>query len=124
MSKDSRPNAFEQAGADVMEYARLRVDGVKLGLVDDLSTFSSTIFSVLLCVLLAGMAVLFLAAAAVWGLMALTGSFLWAVLIVAFIFIIAAIIVFAKRERLIVNPMVRIFSRMMFEKKHKIHNYE
>ena len=117
-------NTFEQTGADVVEYAKLRMDSVKLSLVDHLSTLSSIVFGVILCVILAGTALLFLAAAALWGLATLIGSFTWAALIIAFLLLAAAAIVFILRDKLIVNTMVRTFVKVFFEKTHKNSCYE
>ena len=45
-----------------------------------------------------------------------TGSVLWALVIVGGAFLIISLIAFLLRDRLIVNSMVRMFSRMFFEK--------
>ena len=100
------------------------MDSIKLGLLENFSTLISVLFSIVLVLILAGIALLFLAAAATWALTALVGSFIWAALIVAGVFIIAAVIVYVKREKLIVNPAVRMLSKIIFEKRENRNDYE
>ena len=85
----------------------------RLSLIDNLSTFVSTLFSVFVLIVLAGIGAMFFAAALTWLLGMLIGSMLAAILIMGGLFVLLALIVYGRRKRLILNQTVRMFSRMM-----------
>lgn len=78
-----------------------------------MATFVSTLFSVFVLIVLAGIGAMFFAAALTWLLGMLIGSMLAAILIMGGLFVLLALIVYGRRKRLILNQTVRMFSRMM-----------
>ena len=91
----------------------MSLDRFRLSLIDNLSTFVSTLFSVFVLIVLAGIGAMFFAAALTWLLGMLIGSMLAAILIMGGLFVLLALIVYGRRKRLILNQTVRMFSRMM-----------
>ena len=89
------------------------LDRFRLSLIDNLSTFVSTLFSVFVLIVLAGIGAMFFAAALTWLLGMLIGSMLAAILIMGSLFVLLALVVYGRRKRLILNQTVRMFSRMM-----------
>ena len=89
------------------------LDRFRLSLIDNLATFVSTLFSVFVLIVLAGIGAMFFAAALTWLLGMLIGSMLAAILIMGGLFVLLALIVYGRRKRLILNQTVRMFSRMM-----------
>ena len=102
-----------QATRDVKDYAALYADRLRLGLIENLSTFFNALFGVVVLIVLAGIGAMFFAAALTWLLGMLIGSMLAAILIMGGLFVLLALIVYGRRKRLILNQTVRMFSRMM-----------
>ena len=107
------PPEQERAALDAKDYAMWSLDRFRLSLIDNLSTFVSTLFSVFVLIVLAGIGAMFFAAALTWLLGMLIGSMLAAILIMGGLFVLLALIVYGRRKRLILNQTVRMFSRMM-----------
>ena len=112
MENNDRPGRIERAALDAKDYAMWSLDRFRLSLIDNLSTFVSTLFSVFVLIVLAGIGAMFFAAALTWLLGMLIGSML-AILIMGGLFVLLALIVYGRRKRLILNQTVRMFSRMM-----------
>ncbi len=101
---------------ELISYVNMRIDSMKLSLVENLSVLLSGGFGILIFLIFLSIAMLcFIAALTVW-LSELIGSTLFALLIVGGAFLIISIIAFLLRKKLIVNRMVGMFSRMFFEK--------
>lgn len=114
MSEDKSKESFAN---ELTSYLNMRIDAFKLSMVENLSILVSDGFGILIFILLLSVAVLsFIAAFTVW-LAEVIGSPVIALLIVGGAFLIVSIVVFMLRSRLIVNSMVRMFSRMFFEKR-------
>lgn len=114
MSEDKSKESFAN---ELTSYLNMRIDAFKLSMVENLSILVSDGFGILIFILLLSVAVLsFIAALTVW-LAEVIGSPVIALLIVGGAFLIVSIVVFMLRSRLIVNSMVRMFSRMFFEKR-------
>ena len=109
MENNDRPGRIERAALDAKDYAMWSLDRFRLSLIDNLSTFVSTLFSVFVLIVLAGIGAMFFAAALTWLLGMLIGS----ILIMGGLFVLLALIVYGRRKRLILNQTVRMFSRMM-----------
>lgn len=107
-------NRFEDTATDLLEYGRLQVESVKLRVLETLATLFNNIFSVLLLVVVVSIALMFLGVALTLILAEATGSLLVAVLILAAFFLIVAIVIYALRKRLIVDPLVKMLSKTMF----------
>ena len=110
MENNDRPGRIERAALDAKDYAMWSLDRFRLSLIDNLSTFVSTLFSVFVLIVLAGIGAMFFAAALTWLLGMLIGA---AILIMGGLFVLLALIVYGRRKRLILNQTVRMFSRMM-----------
>ena len=108
MENNDRPGRIERAALDAKDYAMWSLDRFRLSLIDNLSTFVSTLFSVFVLIVLAGIGAMFFAAALTWLL-----GMLAAILIMGGLFVLLALIVYGRRKRLILNQTVRMFSRMM-----------
>jgi len=115
MAQNGEMSLVEQTAADLAEYGQLQLDKLKLRLLDDFATLFNNIFGVLLVVILASLALVCLAIALTWGLGALIGSYLWAVVIMGGVFILAAVIVYALRRRLVINSAVKMLAKLFFE---------
>jgi len=109
MENNDRPGRIERAALDAKDYAMWSLDRFRLSLIDNLSTFVSTLFSVFVLIVLAGIGAMFFAAALTW----LLGMLIAAILIMGGLFVLLALIVYGRRKRLILNQTVRMFSRMM-----------
>lgn len=112
-------NRFEDTAQDALEYGRLQIEAVKLRVLETLATLFNNIFAVLILVVAVSIALLFLAVALTLLLAQATGSLLCAVLIIAAVFLIAAIVIYYLRKTLIVNSMVRMLAKLMFAHEKK-----
>lgn len=116
---DDRPGQVEQPGLsertirDLKDYASLRADSIRLALIDNLATLFNTLFSVALLIVLAGIGTVFFAVALTWILGWIIGSMLYAILIMGTLFLIATLVVYRNRNRLIVDRSVQMLARMM-----------
>ncbi len=120
MDTHHRPGLLEETGRNILDYIKLRLEGAKLGAVENISVLLSMIFSISVIIFLLNMAALFLFAALTWLLATALGSFVWAAVIIGGVFLAAAAIVFIKRKTLIVNPVIRSLCNMVSDitKKH------
>lgn len=110
---DSLPkSSLTQSLSELKAYGQLRTEAFRLGLIDNLATLFNTLFSVLLIVVLLGIATLFFAVALTWILGMIIGSLLVAILLIGSLFVVLAILVYLFRQRLITNPSVRLLCRM------------
>ncbi len=117
-------NIKDRLTSEVTDYVNLKVDAFKLSVVENLSVILSSTFGVMVVALLMLMAVLFFAAAITVLLSMLIGSLLWALIIMGAVLLIAAGVVYALRDRLIINSLIRMFSRMFFASDNKFENHE
>lgn len=116
MGKSDKPNRAEQLVDQVTDYVNLRIDAFKLAMVENLSTLSGNMLGVVIFLLLALMALLLLTVAATYALGLWIGSMVGAMLIMAALYLIAGLVVLLNRQRLFTDQMVRMFSRMFFER--------
>ena len=105
-----------QATRDVKDYAALYADRLRLGLIENLSTFFNALFGV---VVLLWIAAMFFAVALTWVIGMLIGSMLGAILLMGGLFVVLAAIVYAVRRRLIVDQMARMFGKMVYDMRKK-----
>ena len=98
-----------QATRDVKDYAALYADRLRLGLIENLSTFFNALFGVVVLIVLLWIAAMFFAVALTWVIGMLIGSMLGAILLMGGLFVVLAAIVYAVRRRLIVDQMARMF---------------
>ena len=102
---------------DIKYYIDLRVQRVKLTVVEHLSTLFSKAIAFVLMILFALLALLTLTGALIAAMSVWLNSVIWAFLIVAALYIILAVIMFALREKMFAGTMVSMFSKMFFQEK-------
>lgn len=113
MNRDEEKTTIAE---ELISYVNLRIDSFKLSLVENLSILLSGGFGIFIFIIFLSVALMCFIAALTVLLAELIGSVLWALLIVGGVFLIISVIAFVLRDKLIVNSMVRMFSRMFFEK--------
>lgn len=113
MSEIKEPQSLAE---ELLAYLNMRVDAFKLSMVENLAVLFSGGFGILVFLLFLSVAVLcFIAALAVW-LAGVLGSAVAALLIVGGALTVISVAVFLLRDRLIADRMVRMLSKMFFEK--------
>lgn len=118
MENDDR-GRIGQATRDVKDYAALYADRLRLGLIENLSTFFNALFGVVVLIVLLWIAAMFFAVALTWVIGMLIGSMLGAILLMGGLFVVLAAIVYAVRRRLIVDQMARMFGKMVYDMRKK-----
>lgn len=113
--RDNDRDPMRETIACLKEYMSLRLDKFKLKLVEHLAISMSSILGVAIVIVLCSFALLFIIVALTLLLGDLIGSLIGAIFIMAGIFLIAALIVYANRHKVMVNAMVRMFAKMLFE---------
>lgn len=107
----------EQAMQDICAYLNLKYAALKLNWVESLSGFFSKIVAVLIFGLLAMLALMLFTVALVIWLSGALGSTILAAVILGSFYMAVAVVVMLFRDRIMTNTMVRIFSRMFFNRK-------
>ena len=108
-SKNNEPASL--ISDDVKEYISLRIKRLKLTAVENLSTFTSSVFVFLLVLFIS---LLLLSFGAAFWLGDVLGSMALAFAIVGGAVGVVAVVMYALRNRLIADSMVRKFSQMFF----------
>ena len=116
MRNDPIKDRFGDTAQDIREYANLQLEDLKLRLLEKLSTLFNNVLSILILIFLASTTLNFIGVVLVLLLAKLIGSLLIAVAIMAGVFLIATLIVYACRKKMFINPMVRMLSKMLFDK--------
>ncbi len=119
-NNEERPDA-ERIAADLTSYVNLRLDALKLSLVENLSVAFSNAFGIVVFIILGGMGLLFFTGVLTYLLGLLIGSMLWAVIVMGALFMIAAVVVLVNRQKMFADQMVRMFGRMFFPPKEPGH---
>lgn len=122
MEYDNDRNRVEQAVEDLKEYTQLQLERLKLRLLDSFATLFNNIFSAFLLIILASFVLIFLAGAFTLWLGVLINSLPGAMLIMAGVFLVGFFVVFAMRRKLIINQMVRMLGKIMFETENDMDN--
>lgn len=98
---------------DIIDYVNLKIASTKLALVENLSSVAGNAFRVVLCIVLGAIAFLMLSVAGILWLGELIDSMLYATLIFAGVYILAAIIIYNMRNKF-VDLMIPMFTSMFF----------
>ena len=106
---------LEELASSAKEYADLKIDSLKLKMVENLSVLFSKVLYALILFFLLGIAVAFLASAFSSYIGKLLDSATAGQLITAAIFIFISIILYMRRRKLFTNSMVSMFMQMFFE---------
>lgn len=99
----------------VTDYVHLQLTATKLASIEFVSLTMSNGFGILLAVVAAGLALLFVIGAITLWVARAIGSLEWAMMIAASAFAVVGIVLYTLRERLITDNLVRRFARMLFE---------
>lgn len=99
----------------VTDYVHLQLTATKLASIEFVSLTMSNGFGILLAVVAAGLALLFVIGAITLWVARAIGSLEWAMMIAASVFAVVGIVLYTLRERLITDNLVRRFARMLFE---------
>ncbi len=108
----------DKASQDVRNFVEMKIAAAKLSVVEGLSTVSGNAVRILIFIFLVSMALMAFFAAAIIALGNLLDSYVWGALIVGGVCLIIGVIVFLLRKAF-VNPMVGMFSRMVFSQPPK-----
>ncbi len=104
---------------DLKDYADLRMDLVKLQIVENVSTLFSKGIGFVLMLLLMALGLIMLTVAFTLLLSAWIGSLIWAFVIMGCFFVLVAVIVYQMRDRLFGGSMVAMFNKMFFSTDNK-----
>ncbi len=106
-------NDYTQLWQQVKDYIKLQVDYSKLTVAEKLTILLSRIILIVVALLLGASILLLLSAALVVALTGIVGETWVACLIVAAIYLLLLLIVFALKSHLITNPMARFISKLL-----------
>lgn len=112
MTENQTPNEsfFEESRA----YLKSQISLLKLDTVEKLTRIFSTVMLILLTVILASGALLYISFGFIWWSQGFFDSLLPGIFIVSGFFILLIILLYIFRKKWIVNPFVRLFSRIFF----------
>lgn len=103
---------------DVVKYVNMRIAAAKLAVVESLSKFFGNAVRILIFILFCTMAFMALSMALIMWLGEILGSVPLAALLVGLLCVLLAVITHALKKTFI-NPMVRMFSGMIFRNRKK-----
>ena len=113
-----QPRLDEKVTDDLKQYVRMRIDAVKLELVEDLSGLAGGAIRLIVMLLLCLLALMLFTGALVYALNLLINHMVWSAVIVGGIYVILGIVIFMSRKAFS-SMMVGTFSKMFFKKKKK-----
>lgn len=115
MIKPSDPNLpkIDQLEDDVSAYVRMRIDAVKLSVVDGLSNIFGHGIALILAVVVGALSLTAFSVALFLLVSVWVGSYLWGAVILGVFYLIIAYIVWLLRGKFI-DRMVGVFARMVF----------
>ncbi|MDP3437692.1 MAG: hypothetical protein Q8S04_10650 [Bacteroidales bacterium] len=106
---------LENLADSAKEYLDMRLDAIKLKMVESLSVLFSKIVYAALLIISLGIALAFMASAFSWWLGDLLESKAAGTLITGGVFLLIAFILYLRRDKLFINSLVTMFSKMFFE---------
>lgn len=113
MKEPGDPNVLNKVAEDAADYVTLKIAAFKLALTEGLSRFFGNAVRIIVFIFLCGVALMAFAVAGVYWIGELIGSLPWAAVIVGGVCLVAAIVIF-RAKTIFVNPMVGMFSDMIF----------
>jgi hypothetical protein len=114
MNPEDKISQLEQLLTDVSEYINLRLDALKLRMVDHLSSFSGLLFSIIAGMLLLMAALLFILGGLTYWLGQLLHSPAGAMCITGGFILCLTVLVLSLRNHIFTNRMVRFFMQLFF----------
>jgi hypothetical protein len=119
--KDSSPiDRLENMAGAAKEYLDMRMDALKLQLVENLSRVFSRLISIVLLFFFLGIAVAFSASAFSWWITDFLGSKIYGDLVTCGLFLFLAFLIYIKRKNLFVDSMIKVFISLFFEAKSNL----
>jgi hypothetical protein len=113
--EDESKSSFEDLIGSLKEYFNIQKKILKLEAAEKASEFFSEAASMIIIVGLFFAVFFFLSFALAYGLSALLGSMFYGFAIVAGIYLLVAIVLFAGKERLLKTPMMNMMIKNLFK---------
>lgn len=110
-------NKYEELWAELKKYLTLQIDYAKLTTVEKLVALLSAIAMVAVMLILGACVLFYLSFAVVFMLSDAIGSTWGAYLIVSGIFLVLMLVVYALRQKLILDPVSRFLTRLFLHHK-------
>lgn len=110
-------NKYEELWAELKKYLTLQIDYAKLTAVEKLVVLLSAIAMVAVMLILGACVLFYLSFAVVFMLSDAIGSTWGAYLIVSGIFLVLMLVVYALRQKLILDPVSRFLTRLFLHHK-------
>lgn len=110
-------NKYEELWAELKKYLTLQIDYAKLTTVEKLVVLLSAIAMVAVMLILGACVLFYLSFAVVFMLSDAIGSTWGAYLIVSGIFLVLMLVVYALRQKLILDPLSRFLTRLFLHHK-------
>ena len=110
-------NKYEELWAELKKYLTLQIDYAKLTTVEKLVVLLSAIAMVAVMLILGACVLFYLSFAAVFMLSDAIGSTWGAYMIVSGIFLVLMLVVYALRQKLILDPVSRFLTRLFLHHK-------
>ena len=110
-------NKYEELWAELKKYLTLQIDYAKLSTVEKLVVLLSAIAMVAVMLILGACVLFYLSFAVVFMLSDAIGSTWGAYLIVSGIFLVLMLVVYALRQKLILDPVSRFLTRLFLHHK-------
>lgn len=110
-------NKYEELWAELKTYLTLQIDYAKLTAVEKLVVLLSAIAMVAVMLILGACVLFYLSFAVVFMLSDAIGSTWGAYLIVSGIFMVLMLVVYAMRQKLILDPVSRFLTRLFLHHK-------
>ena len=110
-------NKYEEVWAELKKYLTLQIDYAKLTTVEKLVVLLSAIAMVAVMLILGACVLFYLSFAVVFMLSDAIGSTWGAYLIVSGIFLVLMLVVYALRQKLILDPVSRFLTRLFLHHK-------
>ncbi len=121
---NEEPGRVEKITQDLAAYVNMRVDAAKLSLIEALATIFGSGLVILISIILGSIALVLMTAACALWLGELMGSLVGALLVMGGAYLLLAVLVYALRNKLLINGMVGFLSRLLFRPKEKIEDDE
>ncbi len=121
MEKESKNNGPIDKAEDLVssyrEYVDLKIESIKLKLIESLSKLFSRLLFVIIFIMLIGAAIAYLSSSFSWWIGDILGSKALGSLITAAIFLLFAIILFFKRKIFLLDSIVKMMIEVFYEDK-------
>ena len=117
---DDDKDAYKSIAKNAKEYGELYLQLFKLNAVGALSQFVSYLIVVIAGVMLLATVLIFLAMILVLWLKNATGSLIYSLLIMSGVFLLLFLILLLLRKKLMLNPIIKKLSSILFNKESEL----